>query len=89
MRVSREHCRLWFDPAARAYMIADLGSANGTLVEGSRLTHEQPLRGDEIVQIGSTIFRFVLHAPITDPAAVLEALRSRVRGQEYLRTSHG
>lgn len=88
MRVSREHCRLWFDHAARSYMIADLGSANGTLVQGHVLTHEHPLRGDEIIQIGSTIFRFALHAPLTDPAAALEALRSHVRGQESFKTSH-
>lgn len=86
MKVSREHCRVWFDPSTRSYMIADLGSANGTLVGGARLTSERVLNGDEEISVGKTLMRFVRHAPAADPASDAEMLRTRLRGQELIST---
>ncbi len=81
-RVSREHCRVWFDPVERAYMIADLGSANGTRVNGERLRAERVLFGGEEIALGSTTATFIRHAPVWDPADDAGLLRTRVRGQE-------
>lgn len=85
-RVSREHCRLWFDPVARRYMLADLGSANGTLVDGERLVHERVLRGGEHVTLGRTTFRFDTDPVIGHPADYDDLYRSRDTDQALLTT---
>ena len=47
MRVSRQHARLW--KHEEGWLIEDLGSNNGTYVNGTRLPHSSPLNdGDEI-----------------------------------------
>jgi pSer/pThr/pTyr-binding forkhead associated (FHA) protein len=38
--------------------IVDMGSANGTRVNGSRIVREQVLREGDIIQIGKTLLRF-------------------------------
>lgn len=51
--VSRNHCRLILD---RSYYIHDLGSTNGTFVDGRRLGGEpQRLMHGQIVQLGSNV----------------------------------
>lgn len=85
-RVSREHCRFWFDPAVRRYMVADLGSVNGTLVNGVRLTHERELRGGELIMIGRSILRFDADPVIGYPADYDNLYRSREPGQELVTT---
>lgn len=51
--VSRNHCRLILD---RSYYIQDLGSTNGTFIDGKRLGGEpQQLVNGQIVQLGSNV----------------------------------
>jgi len=52
--VSQLHARVFRD-AGRA-MIEDLGSTNGTYVNGKRVTVAEPLTKGDRVQIGSTVF---------------------------------
>jgi pSer/pThr/pTyr-binding forkhead associated (FHA) protein len=87
VRVSREHCRVWFDPAVRAYMIADLGSVNGTFVDGLRLTCERLLLGGEEITMGRSRMTFIRHSPTPDPAADADMLSPRLRDQEFVQTS--
>ncbi len=47
--VSRRHARV--EPAADHFVISDLGSTNGTLVNGGRVSR-QPLKHGQVVQIG-------------------------------------
>lgn len=54
--VSREHARV--SPGAGAYVVTDLGSTNGTLVNGVRVTGDQKLTDGDIVSFGSTHVRF-------------------------------
>ncbi|BAN00531.1 FhaA domain-containing protein [Ilumatobacter coccineus] len=54
--VSREHARI--APGAGAYVVTDLGSTNGTLVNGVRVTGDQKLSDGDIVSFGSTHVRF-------------------------------
>ena len=62
--VSRQHCRvydrdgLWF--------VEDLGSMNGTYVDGDRVSLRQ-LRGGEELTIGHAIYRFVVEADTLTP----------------------
>lgn len=58
-RVSRRHCRL--EPQGPgAWMLVDLGSSNGTLVNQVRLQRPQPLQGGEYIQTGDCLFRFMV-----------------------------
>jgi hypothetical protein len=53
--LSRFHCRLFLKPGAVLW-ISDLGSANGTLVNGAEI-QERELRAGDLVTIGDTSFR--------------------------------
>ncbi len=51
--VSRHHCRLTRGP--NGYTLEDLGSTNGTFVNGRRLTGAQPLNPGDLVGLGETV----------------------------------
>lgn len=53
--ISRHHCRLI--PTRSGFVIEDLASANGTVLNGQVLTREtSPLHPGDIIDIGSTRF---------------------------------
>ena len=54
--VSRRHAEI--RPGRAGYMVIDLGSTNGTLVNGVKLTADQRLRDGDIISFGSTHVRF-------------------------------
>jgi hypothetical protein len=54
--VSRRHAEI--RPDGRAYVVTDLGSTNGTMVNGTRIRSGQPLADGDIVSFGSTYVRF-------------------------------
>jgi hypothetical protein len=54
--VSREHARI--APGSNGYVVTDLGSTNGTLVNGVRIVGQQLLADGDIVSFGSTHLRF-------------------------------
>ncbi len=54
--VSRRHAQI--TPGRGAYLIADLGSTNGTMLNGTRITGEQRLNDGDILSFGSTYVRF-------------------------------
>ena len=54
--VSRRHAEI--RPGRGAYVVADLGSTNGTMVNGTRIGGEQRLADGDIVSFGSTYVRF-------------------------------
>lgn len=54
--VSREHARI--SPGSGGYAVADLGSTNGTLVNGVRINGQQSLADGDIISFGSTHLRF-------------------------------
>lgn len=66
-RVSRHHAELRRD--GDSFVLADLGSTNGTFLNGQRLTQALPLRHGDVIEVGSA--RFVFH----DPEATLETSR--------------
>jgi tetratricopeptide (TPR) repeat protein/pSer/pThr/pTyr-binding forkhead associated (FHA) protein len=57
LRVSRHHARLVRE--GTTYILTDLGSANGTLVNDARLTGPHTLRHDERITIGDTELIYV------------------------------
>lgn len=54
--VSRKHAEI--RPGRGAYVVVDLGSTNGTMVNGTRITDEQRLGDGDILSFGSTYVRF-------------------------------
>jgi hypothetical protein len=54
--VSRRHAEI--RPTRSGYLLVDLGSTNGTMVNGVRLDAEQRLRDGDIISFGSTHVRF-------------------------------
>ena len=55
--VSREHCLIQYEKDG--FRIRDLGSNNGTFVNGNRI-EEYVLAGGDKIRIGDTVFRFAL-----------------------------
>jgi pSer/pThr/pTyr-binding forkhead associated (FHA) protein len=53
--ISRQHCllRVAFD----GVHIRDLGSTNGTLVNGTRVLQEQPLKDGDLLQLGPLVLQ--------------------------------
>lgn len=54
--VSRRHAEI--RPSGRGYAVADLGSTNGTMLNGTRISSEQVLSDGDILNFGSTYIRF-------------------------------
>ncbi|UCC88607.1 MAG: FHA domain-containing protein [Anaerolineales bacterium] len=70
-KVSRSHARL--DPVRTTYILTDLGSANGTFVNGVRITQPVRLRDGDSLQFGDTQLVFHTlpspHSPQADQVA--------------------
>lgn len=66
-RVSRHHATLTWD--ASAWALADLGSANGTLVNGSRV-ERAVLKPGDLVRVGDTVLRYETTPGLAAPAPV-------------------
>jgi DNA-binding NtrC family response regulator/pSer/pThr/pTyr-binding forkhead associated (FHA) protein len=65
-KVSREHCRI--GPREGAFAIEDLGSRNGTYVNGAKLDGAHPLKAGDEIGVGESVL-------VYEP--VFEALRAR------------
>ncbi len=60
--VSKEHARVTLGPGGR-YILRDVGSLNGTFVNGERLRAEHVLTNGDQVSMGSSVFRFEVDEP--------------------------
>jgi pSer/pThr/pTyr-binding forkhead associated (FHA) protein len=78
--LSRKHCALLPDGAG--YRLVDLGSANGTFVNGERI-EKADLSFDDIVEIGNTVLVF-LDTEVWKPGEGLARLRHPVKAQELV-----
>ena len=61
-QVSRHHAEIVMQGGR--WLIADLGSANGTFVNGERLTGPRVLSHDDLIRVGQTRFRVEIAAAI-------------------------
>lgn len=61
-QVSRKHAQ--FSTDLGETKVKDLESTNGTLVNGKKISKEEPISDGDEIQIGDTIFRFSIHNPI-------------------------
>jgi pSer/pThr/pTyr-binding forkhead associated (FHA) protein len=68
-QVSRRHCEVFEDKGR--LMVKDLGSSNGTYVNGKRVLGQQPLNAGDVLSIGGVSLRVDLAAgasPVPDAA---------------------
>jgi FHA domain len=70
--VSRRHARLSFQGGK--YVLEDMGSTNGTFVNGQRLTGPRVLKSGEVISLGEQIV-FVYEAVDSDPGATMVSPR--------------
>ncbi|XP_041914479.1 angiogenic factor with G patch and FHA domains 1 [Alosa sapidissima] len=65
--VSKSHAEVYFDSDQQCYMLVDLGSQNGTVVNGNRIFQPKvrcepcPLSHGDEVRIGETVLSFHIH----------------------------
>ncbi len=55
--VSKEHCRITRAPNGQ-YMLRDIGSLNGSYVNGDRIAEERTLATGDQITLGNTVLRF-------------------------------
>lgn len=72
--VSRKHARLYIQ--GDQYILEDLGSTNGTFVNGARIASPHALENGDNVQMGENV-TVVYEAPVADPnaTAVMGSMR--------------
>ncbi len=68
--VSRRHVRL--APVGDELVVTDLGSTNGTKVDGRRITEDTTLHSGNVVAIGAVEIEVKDHAPTPPPADTVE-----------------
>jgi len=73
--VSRRHARLTFQGGK--YVLEDLGSTNGTFVNGQRLAGPRVLKAGEVVSFGEQIV-LVFEVTTSDPGATMVSPRAAV-----------
>ena len=56
MDVSRRHCQL--DQNNETLEVRDLGSRNGTFLNGQRVDGETPIKAGDYLQVGPLVFQF-------------------------------
>ncbi len=74
--VSRHHAQINFD--GTAYLVADLGSINGTYVNGKRVTAPEALKDGDVLSIRGMEFHFIKPTPPTPPAEKSQAEKTLV-----------
>lgn len=72
--VSREHAE--FAIKGNSLIVRDMGSRNGTLVNGKALTDSRALKDGDQVQVGPLTFAVSLQGTVTGAAAATKADRS-------------
>jgi diguanylate cyclase (GGDEF)-like protein len=57
-QTSRQHCTVWLDKDAEQYVVRDLGSTNGTQLNGEPLEGESSIESGDKISLGQTLLKF-------------------------------
>lgn len=80
IRASEEHCRLTWDPSG--WIVEDLGSKNGTFINGTRISSRTVIRPGDVMQVGRAFFT-VGETPLPGDAPVAQ-IDSAAEGDDSL-----
>ncbi|MEO5369643.1 MAG: Flp pilus assembly complex ATPase component TadA [Magnetococcus sp. DMHC-1] len=72
VRVSRRHCRVYLDARTGNWMLEDLGSTNGTRLDGEVLLQAEYIDANSLIQVGTS--RIFFSAPQSVTPASLASL---------------
>jgi pSer/pThr/pTyr-binding forkhead associated (FHA) protein len=72
-RVSRPHARIRLE-SSRVAVIEDLGSGNGTFVNGVKIDGERMLGDGDVVVVGTTVFEVSVAEPERSPETVSDTV---------------
>jgi adenylate cyclase len=78
MEVSRQHCQ--FELVQGLVVVSDLGSTNGTFVDGERITGPTTLRDGASIRIGGHTLRYVRTTHIDEEATFVGGLADWLAG---------
>ena len=83
MRVSRQHARLWKE--GDGWTLEDLGSNNGTFVNGVKVQQGTVLRHDDEIMIANNRIRVEDQRRVREPGApeIVTALPQRMAPQQF------
>jgi diguanylate cyclase (GGDEF)-like protein len=59
--ISAAHCRIHYDPMRATYALDDVGSTNGTRINGTPVTRRTDLGDGDKILLGQTILKFTFH----------------------------
>jgi diguanylate cyclase (GGDEF)-like protein len=59
-QISRLHAAVSLDPAEGRFLIRDLGSTNGTLLNGDQVADQRSIQDGDQIQLGNTVIKFTL-----------------------------
>jgi len=65
-QISGEHARFFYKEDV--LWVEDLESTNGTYVNGKRIAGGVPLKDEDLIRIGTMIFKFRMLEPLSDEA---------------------
>lgn len=65
--VSRRHSEVYFDPSSGAWMVKDLGSRNGTFLDGKAVSQPTKLSGGQFIQIVGFAVQFSDQTDVQTP----------------------
>lgn len=74
-KASRKHIQIRFEDSDSTFRVVDMGSSNGTIVAGKKITEEAILRDGDEIEIGTTKLLFTTTDPKDKPNA-LEVLKT-------------
>jgi pSer/pThr/pTyr-binding forkhead associated (FHA) protein len=83
--ISRRHCRIFSEGGG--YFVEDLGSSNGTRVNGNPISGKQSLSEDDAISLGGVVFRFRpadAAAPSAEEGAPVEDNSTRIVSVEQV-----
>ncbi|MDH3745193.1 MAG: GGDEF domain-containing protein [Acidobacteriota bacterium] len=84
-QTSRQHCSVLFDKDADRYVVRDLGSTNGTQLNGERLEGERSIEVGDKILLGQTLLKFTL---VDETEALYLRRMERLAGTDPLTGLH-
>ena len=83
---SRRHAKIVFDPSKDYLEIIDMGSTNGTYVNGEKIEEPRELRHNDKIRIGRNLITVISHAKREDESGTLQRRTSVVTGELMLQS---